>query len=56
MDDLLNKLKERLKEAQDKLTDAEAHGDLPMEAYNMGRTLELTYIIKYLEMLKERTT
>ena len=56
MNELIDKLKERLKEAQDKLTDAEAHGDLSMEAYNMGRTLELTYIIKYLEFLKERAT
>ena len=55
MDEIINKLKERLKEAQAELSAAEARRDHGFEAYHRGRTLELTYVIKYLELQKERT-
>ena len=56
LNEIKERLEARLKEAQAELSKAEERQDVNFEAYHMGRKLELTYIIKLLELEKERAT
>lgn len=56
LNEIKERLEARLKEAQAERSKAKECQDLGFEAYHMGRELELTYIIKLLELEKERAT